>query len=133
MTDQRDCKHGRQLGKCDSCDLEEAERTIAHLRQHKNDYMEAAEQTKKALESELKKVKADRQSCWAEFKVLTRDCLRVEKERDAAMQQLLDTQHELALLHDHYKLYPGAWCCDAARWSNGWNHATNCKNWVLTL
>lgn len=126
MTDQRDCKHGRQLGKCDSCDLEEAERTIAHLRQHKNDYMEAAEQTKKALEAELRRT----ESRLHEVAVA---CATAEQELNAVTAELRDTQHELALLHDHYKLYPGAWCCDAARWSNGWNHATNCKNWVLTF
>lgn len=126
MTDQRDCKHGRQLGKCDSCDLEEAERTIAHLRQHKNDYMEAAEQTKKALETELRRTES-------RLREVAVACATAEQELNAVTAELRDTQHELALLHDHYKLYPGAWCCDAARWSNGWNHATNCKNWVLTL
>lgn len=83
------------------------------------------------LEAELKKVKADRKSCWAEFKVMTRSCLAAEKKLAEAEQQLLDTQHELAILHDTYKLYPGEWCCNAARFSNGWNHAESCKNWVL--
>lgn len=42
-------------------------------------------------------------------------------------------QHELAILHDHYKLYPGAWCCEGARASNGWHHRESCKNWVLVF
>ena len=33
-------------------------------------------------EAELKKVNADRLSCWAEFKVMTRACLEAEKQRD---------------------------------------------------
>lgn len=40
-----------------------------------------------ALEAELKKVKADRAACWAEFKVMTRSCLEAEKERDAALAE----------------------------------------------
>lgn len=124
MTDQRDCKHGRQLGKYDSCDLEEAERTIARLRQHKNDYMEAAEQTKKALEAELRRT----ESRLHEVAVA---CATAEQELNAVTAELRDTQHELALLHDHYKLYPGAWCCRGAQFRNGWHHNENCKNWVL--
>lgn len=33
-------------------------------------------------DAELKKVNADRLSCWAEFKVMTRACLEAEKQRD---------------------------------------------------
>lgn len=46
-------------------------------------------------------------------------------------QELLNVQHELAILHDTFKLYPGAWCCETARRSNGWDHVSTCKNWVL--
>jgi len=31
MNNGRDCKHGRQVGKCDSCELELAEKQIAEL------------------------------------------------------------------------------------------------------
>jgi hypothetical protein len=44
---------------------------------------------------------------------------------------LRDTQHELAILHDAFKLYPGAWCCAGARHSNGWHHRLDCKNYVI--
>lgn len=40
-------------------------------------------------------------------------------------------QHELAILENDYKLYPGAWCCTAAKHSNGWHHEMTCKNWVM--
>lgn len=38
--------------------LYEQERTIAILRQHKTDYMEAAEETRKALEAECSRLRA---------------------------------------------------------------------------
>lgn len=50
---------------------------------------------------------------------------------EAERQTLLELQHELAILHDTFKLYPGAWCCETARRSNGWHHVSTCKNWVL--
>lgn len=39
------------------------------------------------LREECEQVKADRASCWAEFKVMTRSCLEAEKERDTLRQQ----------------------------------------------
>lgn len=40
------------------------------------------------LEQQLKRLKADRSACWAEFKVMTRSCLDAEKERDALRAQV---------------------------------------------
>lgn len=56
-----------------------------------------------------------------------------ESDYEALETQLLEAQHELAILHDHYKLYPGAWCCSLSRATNGWHHEQTCKNWVLTF
>lgn len=61
----------------------------------------------------------------------TCQCLNCKPDREMLMKQLIDTQHELALLEDRYKLYPGAWCCARARATNGWHHYENCKNWVV--
>ena len=41
-----------------------------------------------ALEAELKKVKADRSACWAEFKVMTRSCLDAELVRQCIAQEM---------------------------------------------
>lgn len=51
-----------------------------------------------ALEAELKKVKADRTACWAEFKVMTKSCLDAEKERDAALAECERLRDENAIL-----------------------------------
>lgn len=48
---------------------------------------------------------------------------------EAQAKALLDTQHELALLHDHLKLYPGAYCCKLSQATRGWHHNQECKNW----
>lgn len=58
------------------------------------------------------------------------DCLNCKPSRDTLEQQLRDTQHELALLEDRYKLYPGAWCCKGAEFSGGWYHDIACSNWA---
>jgi hypothetical protein len=63
----------------------------------------------------------------------TCDCLNCKPDREVLMKQLVDTQHELALLMDRYKLYRGAWCCDQVAATNGWHHVPTCKNWVLKL
>ena len=76
--------------------LYEQERTIAILRQHKNDYMEAAEGTRKALEAENARL----QSAFDELaerygKLQTGEdslLVRVVTERDAARAQLAAIQ-----------------------------------------
>ena len=50
---------------------------------------------------------------------------------EAQERKLVEAQHELALLHDVYRLYPGAWCCKTAQASNGWHHISTCKNHVV--
>lgn len=50
---------------------------------------------------------------------------------EAQERKLVEIQHELALLHDEFKLYPNPWCCTLAQKTRGWHHHTNCKNWVL--
>lgn len=59
--------------------------------------------------------------------------LLFEHPPEAERQTLLELQHELAILHDAFKLYPGAWCCKTARSTNGWNHNHDCKNHVVCL
>lgn len=77
---------------------------------------------------------ADMQAADQQLRDLLRDrhaeqSAPVEAER----QTLLELQHELAILHDAFKLYPGAWCCKTARSTNGWNHNHDCKNHVVCL
>lgn len=43
--------------------------------------------------------------------------------------KLRNTEHELALIMD--KHMPCKWCCDFARKTNGWNHDSPCKNFVV--
>ena len=73
------------LGDCDGGYLDEAKEGRAVL------YTDYA-----ALETELKKVKADRSACWAEFNVLTKSGLDAECERDVAMAEC---ERLTAMLH----------------------------------
>ena len=43
MHNGRDCAHGRQVGKCDTCDLIDAEQRILELEAHVEDLLEAAQ------------------------------------------------------------------------------------------
>lgn len=58
----------------------QAERQAAILRQHKTDYMEAAEGTRKALEAECERLRRDRDRAneFANTAVLARDALAAE-------------------------------------------------------
>jgi hypothetical protein len=53
----------------------------------------------------------------------------LEDKHTELHQQLLETQHELAIRMDILHEYP--WCCVEARSSNGWHHNINCVNWRL--
>lgn len=44
------------------------------------------------LREECERVKADRASCWAEFKVMTRSCLEAEAQRDKLARLLADVK-----------------------------------------
>lgn len=44
-------------------------------------------------------------------------------------QELRDMRHELALLMN--KHYRKPWCCKFASSTNGWNHDSHCKNFVV--
>ena len=44
-------------------------------------------------------------------------------------QELRDMRHELALLMN--KHYRAPWCCKFASSTNGWNHDSHCKNFVV--
>ena len=52
-------------------------------------------------DAELKKVNADRLSCWAEFKVMTRSCLEAEKQRDKLAGLLREAAGELRTDRHH--------------------------------
>ncbi|AUM59677.1 hypothetical protein HOS55_gp075 [Pseudomonas phage PMBT3] len=52
-----------------------------------------------------------------------------EEKIEQLEQQLRDMEHELALLMNKY--YRKPWCCKFAASTNGWNHDSGCKNFVL--
>ena len=49
MNNGRDCPHGRQVGKCDTCDLIEAEKRVEGLEQKNAELAEQVEQLKDML------------------------------------------------------------------------------------
>lgn len=57
--------------------------------------------------------------------------MRTEADKviEDLQQKLRDMEHELALLMNKY--YRKPWCCKFASSTNGWNHDSNCKNFVV--
>lgn len=55
--------------------------------------------------------------------------LEAANERIRKLEKLLlATQHDLAIWINDFRAWPGAWCCERARGTNGWHHEGSCKN-----
>lgn len=76
MNNGRDCPHGRQVGKCDTCDLIEAEKEIDELKAQVEQKSKVIEHIARAVGEE-----ADPMACWEAVEALK---AQVDQLLDAA-------------------------------------------------
>lgn len=121
---REECERLRmQLAACGVVALANTPESASEARQMHQDYMSAScsdvagavdremtlRQQLAELREECERVKADRASCWAEFKVMTRSCLEAEKERDTLRQQLAERDADAERWR--YTQHPDYICC----------------------
>jgi hypothetical protein len=84
MNNGRDCLHGNQVGKCDTCDLHEAEHENAQLRARVGELTEALTNARDWFESQAKSISKGNGSPF--------ELIQVRDQRDACDAALAQSQ-----------------------------------------